>query len=135
MNLKPKNYDWVDFYDRVIDVTEYTFSKKAIYKRFVASSHFTAKWMNFMRAVSSEGYGRIKFFKKVRKNLVEDYSFRAYFEGETRQLPEFYKNIIQKDLGVWWEWLPKEALDHDENAYLHKTADKPKAKAMAGKMV
>lgn len=135
MNLKPKNYEWVDFYDRVIDVTEYSFSKKAIYKRFVASSHFTAKWMNFMRAVSSEGYGRIRFFKKVRKNLVEDYSFRAYFEGETRQLPEFYKNIIQKDLGVWWEWLPKEALDHDENAYLHKNADKPKAKAMAGKMV
>ncbi|HMF72108.1 MAG TPA: hypothetical protein VK616_11575, partial [Flavitalea sp.] len=61
MNLKPKNYDWVDFYDKVIDVTEYTFSRKAIYRRFMATSHTTSKWMNVMRAISNEGYGRIRF--------------------------------------------------------------------------
>jgi hypothetical protein len=134
MNLKPRNYEWMEFYDKVIDLTEYTFSKKAIYRRFTASSHSTAKWMNFMRAVSSEGYGRIRFFKKVRQNLADDRSFRAYFERETRQLPQFYIDIIKKDLGVWWQWLPKEALEHDENAYLRKSANEPKAKAMAGKM-
>ncbi|MGZ3879791.1 MAG: B12-binding domain-containing radical SAM protein [Flavisolibacter sp.] len=122
MNLKPKNYEWVAFYQKVIDLTEYTFSKKAIYKRFLSTSRFTAKWMNFMRAISSEGYGRIRFFKKVKENLVNDRSFRAYFEKETRQLPQFYRNIIQKDLGDWWQWLPTGALDHDENAYLHKMA-------------
>jgi hypothetical protein len=135
MNLKPRNYEWVEFYDKVIDLTEYTFSKKAIYRRFISTSHSTAKWMNFMRAVSSEGYGRIRFFKKVRQNLASDRSFRAYFEKETRQLPQFYTDIIKKDLGVWWQWLPKEALDHDENAYLRKSVNEPKAKAMAGKMV
>jgi hypothetical protein len=122
-NLKPKNYEWVAFYDKVIELTEYTFSKKAIYKRFISTSRFTSKWMNFMRAVSSEGYGRIRLFKKVKENLVNDRSFRAYFEKETRQLPQFYRNIIQNDLGVWWQWLPTEALDHDENAYLHKKVD------------
>ncbi len=30
MNIKPRNYDWVDFYDKVIDVTDYAFSAKAI---------------------------------------------------------------------------------------------------------
>lgn len=135
MNLKPKNYEWVDFYDKIIDLTEYSFSKKAIYRRFIATSTFTSKWMNFMRAISSEGYGRIRFFKKVRKNLVADRSFRAYFEGETKQLPEFYKNIIQKDLGVWWQWLPKGALEHDQNAYLNKSVEEPKVKAKPGKLV
>ena len=134
MNLKPKNYEWLDFYDKVIDLTEYTFSKKAIYRRFTSSSHFTAKWMNFMRAISSEGYGRIRFFKKVRKQLAEDSSFRDYFEGESKILPEFYRNIIQKDLGVWWEWLPKEALVHDQNTYLHKNLNKVSVKAMPGKI-
>jgi hypothetical protein len=124
----------VEFYDKVIDLTEYTFSGRAIYKRFTATSHFTARWMNFMRAVSSEGYGRIRFFKKVRHNLVNDRSFRAYFERETKQLPQFYTNIIQHDLGNWWQWLPKGALDHDENAYLRKSANEPKAKAVAGKV-
>ena len=120
MNVKPKNYEWIDFYDRVIDLTAYTFSKKAIYRRFMATSDFTSKWMNFMRAISNEGFGRIRFYKMVRKNLKEDTSFRAYFEGETKVLPQFYKNIIEHDLGIWMKWLPKGALEHDQNAYLHK---------------
>ncbi|MDQ3844860.1 MAG: radical SAM protein, partial [Bacteroidota bacterium] len=121
MNIKPKNYEWVDFYDKVIDLTHYTFSSKALYRRFLATPTFSSKWMNFMRAISSEGYGRIRFYRQVRKQLVEDRAFRKYFEHETQELPSFYQQIIQKDLGVWWQWLPKEALQHDPNAYLHKT--------------
>ena len=78
--------------------------------------------MNLMRAVSSEGYGRIRYFKQVRERLVNDRSFRAYFEGETTELPEFYTNIVKKDLGQWYDWLPEGALQHDQNAYLHKQA-------------
>lgn len=121
MNIKPKNYEWIDFYDKVIDLTEYTFSPKALRRRFMATYGFTPKWMNLMRAISSEGYGRLSFFREIRKNLKEDNNFRNYFEGETDQLPSFYKNIIQNDLGAWWEWLPEDALNHDANAYLHKT--------------
>ncbi len=134
MNLKPKNYEWIDFYDKVIDLTEYTFSRRAIYRRFMASSHFTTRWMNVMRAISSEGHGRIRFYKKLRKKLVEDQSFRKYFEGETEQLPRFYSDIIHKDLGIWGQWLPKGALEHEQNAYLHKSALQTKAKIKAGKL-
>ena len=134
MNLKPKNYEWVDFYDNVIDLTEYTFSKRAIYRRWKATNGGTAKWMNFMRAISSEGYGRIRFFKKVRKNLVEDKSFREFFEGESTKLPQFYIDIIRNDLGVWWQWLPAEALHHDPNAYLKKKGTERPKNAVAGKI-
>ncbi len=120
MNVKPLNYEWVDFYDKVIDLTAYTFSKKAIYRRHMASPTRAAKWMNTMRAVSSEGYGRLRFFKQVRHNLVHDRAFRAYFEGESQQLPDFYKRIIQQDLGAWWPWLPQGAIEHNPNAYLHR---------------
>ena len=65
MNVKPRDYEWVDFYDKVIDLTEYTFSPRALYRRFINTRHFTSKWMNLMRAVSSEGYGRLRFFRKV----------------------------------------------------------------------
>jgi hypothetical protein len=43
MNLKPKNYEWVDFYDKVIDLIAYTFSKKALYRRFAATANFTSR--------------------------------------------------------------------------------------------
>jgi hypothetical protein len=121
MNIKPKNYDWVEFYDKVIDLTAYTFSNKAIYRRMRASTHPTARWMNVMRAVSSEGYGRLRFFRKVRKLLIKDRNFRAFFEKETTKVPEFYVNIVKKDLGKFWEWFPKDAIEHDPNAYLKKT--------------
>jgi hypothetical protein len=123
MNIKPKHYEWVDFYDKVIDLTEYSFSPRAIYRRWKNNKNTTARWMNVMRAVSSEGYGRIRFYRQVRENLVNDSSFRAYFEGETTELPEFYTNIIKKDLGIWYEWLPKGAIQHNPNAYLDKQAD------------
>lgn len=120
MNVKPRNYEWVEFYDRVIDLTAYTFSRKAIFRRFMATPSPSAKWMNLMRAVSSEGYGRLRFYRQVRQSLVEDAAFRKYFEGESTLLPPFYRNIIQRDLGDWWQWLPEGALEHDPNAYLHK---------------
>jgi hypothetical protein len=124
MNVKPKHYGWVEFYDKVIDVTAYTFSYKSIYRRMAANKQFTSKWMNMMRAVSSEGWGRLKFYKNIRQKLVEDRGFRAYFEKDTDKLPEFYINLIKRDLGIWYEWLPEGAIYHDHKAYLHKTVKK-----------
>lgn len=121
MNIKPRNYEWVDFYDKVINLTEYAFSAKTIYRRLMKSRDITTKWMNVMRAISSEGWGRLKFYHRIRENLLHDRPFRKYFEGESEQLPEFYTDIIKKDLGIWWKWLPAGAVSHDAYAYLHKT--------------
>ena len=118
MNVRPRNYQWPDFYDKVIDLTEYSFSPEAIYCRFMASKNYTSTWMNLMRAISSEGYGRIRFYRKVRNLLKTDRQFRKYFEGETTQLPSFYSNIIRQDLGAWHTWLPVTALEHDPNNFL-----------------
>jgi len=121
MNLKPKNYEWPEFYDHVIDVTQHSFSRKAIYRRFRATRHQTSKWMNVVRAISSEGYGRIRFFKELRRLLDEDRSVRDFFEGETTEIPQFYIDRIKNELGYMWEWLPEGALYHDQNAYSKKT--------------
>ncbi len=124
MNLKPKNYEWHDFYDKIINLTEFSFSASSIFRRFRANPRITAKLMNVMRAISSEGYGRIRFFKKIKNNLRQDESFRNFFAGETSVLPLFYKDIIQKSMGSWWHWLPPHALAHNPNAYLAKTLKK-----------
>jgi hypothetical protein len=79
--------------------------------------------MNVVRAVSSEGFGRLRYFREVRRRLDDDPQLRAYFEQETRELPDFYFQQVKKDLGPLYEWLPAGALAHDENAYL---ADRPR---------
>jgi hypothetical protein len=117
MNLKPENYSWQDFYDRVIDLTRYTFSPKAIFNRFRSTRTAIPRWMNLVRAVSSEGYGRIKYYREVRRRLDTDPEVRRYFDQESNVLPGFYADQIRQDLGPLWSWLPPGALDHDPNAY------------------
>jgi hypothetical protein len=118
MNVKPKNYCWPDFYDRVIDLVKYTYSWRAIFNRYRATQSLIPRWMNVVRAVSSEGFGRIKYHTEVRRRLDTDRQLRRFFEQETTELPQFYLELARKDLGALWEWLPQGAMDHDPNAYL-----------------
>lgn len=132
MNVKPKNYDWVQFYDHIIDITEYSYTRKAIFNRLRANSKTVSKWLNFVRAISHEGPGRVKFFKKIRDKLKNDSSFRDYFEGNTTQLPQFYHDIIKKDMGYMWKWLPEGAIYHDHKAYMNKQDRHQKQKSVSG---
>jgi hypothetical protein len=118
MNVKPKNYSWPEFYGHVIDLVKYTYSWSAILKRVKSNRSTIPRWMNVVRAVSSEGFGRIKYHGEVRRRLDVDRPFRRYFEQETTELPQFYVDLARRDLGPLWEWLPQGAMDHDAYAYL-----------------
>jgi hypothetical protein len=126
MNVRPKNYSWIDFYERAINLSKYTFSWRTIFNRHRAIKGFIPRWMNLLRAVSSsEGFGRIKFYAEVRRRLCNDPQFRRYFEQETTELPQFYRDRVRRSLGPLWEWLPEGALYHDPNAYLNSQEEPP----------
>jgi hypothetical protein len=129
MNVKPKNYSWRGFYDEVIALTRHTFSPRAIVRRFRATRTFIPRWMNVVRAVSSEGFGRLEHYGRLRQRLDTDRQVQRYFEQETTELPEFYAAQIRRDLGPLWEWLPPGALAHDPNAYRASEEARPKAEA------
>jgi hypothetical protein len=118
MNVRPQNYSWPELYDYLIDVTEYSFSRRMILRRFVANGGMTPRWLNVVRAISTEGFGRIKYYKGIRRRLDSDRQFRRFFEQQSTEIPDFYINVIRKDLGPYWDWLPAGALYHDPNAYL-----------------
>ena len=120
MNVKPKNYDWREFYDHVIDVTDHSFSWRNIRRRFAAQGSTIPGWMNVLRAVSSEGFGRMKYYRMIRGLLDTDTSMQRFFNGETTELPQFYVNRIKNDLGDFWDYLPEGAMEHDPMAYLKK---------------
>ncbi|MFZ5623229.1 MAG: B12-binding domain-containing radical SAM protein [Gemmatimonadota bacterium] len=130
MNVKPKNYDWPEFYDHLIGVTQHAFSARAIARRIPATPTFIPKWMNLVRATSSEGWGRIAYHKQIRRLIDSDPAERRFLEGESTRLPDFYHARLKRDLGAFYRWLPPGALEHDPNAYL-KTEAPPIALAMA----
>lgn len=121
MNIEPKNYSWPGFYDHVIDLTRYSFSRRSMYRRARATRTFIPKWLNVVRAVSSEGYGRIRYYSEILRRLNADPEFRPFFERATTKIPQFYADLVKKDLGPLWRWLPEGALQHDPNAYLNST--------------
>jgi hypothetical protein len=118
MNVRPLNYEWRAFYDRVIDLTAYAFSRRMIGRRFAANRELIPRAMNVVRAVSSEGAGRHRYYRAVRGLLDTDASVRRFFDGESAALPAFYAERVRRDLGPFWGHLPAGALMHDPNAYL-----------------
>lgn len=123
MNVRPKNYSWPEFYDHLVDVTRYSFSWRAIARRIPATATAIPKWMNVMRAVSSEGFGRIRYHETIRGLLATDRSVRSFMDGETDRVPQFYLDRIKRELGPAYDYLPEGALLHDPNAYLHATTE------------
>jgi len=118
MNVRPVHYSWPELYENIIDLARHSFSARAIVDRFAASKGAVPRWLNVVRAMSSEGYGRIRYNTEVLGLLRTDTPFRSYFEQETDRLPDFYTNAMRKNLGPLWEWLPEGAVDHDTHAYL-----------------
>ena len=122
MNVVPRHYTWPEFYDHLIDVTEYSFSGRAILRRLPATPTVIPKWMNVVRAMSSEGWGRIRYHRMIRRLLDTDATVRAFFEGETDVIPSFYVERVRRELGPFYQYLPADALRHDPNAYLHASS-------------
>lgn len=118
MNIRPKNYSWPEFYDYLIDVTSFSYSSRLLLRRFLANGETIPRWLNVVRGLSSERFGRIAYFTEVRKRLDSDRPFRRFFEQETDEIPEYFIGRIRKDLGQFWQWLPEGALRHDPNAAL-----------------
>jgi len=118
MNVRPRNYSWSSLYDRIIDLRRHSFSPRAIARRFAANEGWLTRSLNFVRAVSTEGLGRVHHDATIRRLLDSDLSVRRFFESETLAVPAFYAERVRRDLGPLWESLPAGALDHDPNAYL-----------------
>ena len=118
MNVRPKNYEWPEFYDNVIDLSRYAFSWPRIGRRLWHNKENIPKWLNFVRGISSEGFGRIKHHTNIRRLLDSDRTVRNYIEGETTVLPTFYEQSIKAKMSHFWDALPAGGLSHDHMAYL-----------------
>jgi hypothetical protein len=106
-----------------VDLTSYSCSWRAIRRRRGATAGAIPKWMNVLRGMSSEGWGRIEYHTTIRRLLDEDRVVRGFMDGETDRLPAFYHDRIVHDLDPLFQHLPPGAMMHDPNAYLKSSAD------------
>lgn len=118
MNVRTKNYAWPEFYDMLIDLERHAFSWPLVWRRFRSNRGPIPKWLNVVRARSSEYNGRVRHHAVVRGLMDSDPSVRKFFNGDTTRVPEFYIDRIRSDLGALWPSLPTGGLEHDPCAYL-----------------
>jgi hypothetical protein len=129
MNVRPKNYEWTQFYDNMIDLHEHAFSKRSMWNRLRATRGSIPKAMNIVRGVSAEGWRKTQYFGEVRNRLETDTQFRAFFEQDSTEIPAYFASRIQSSMGPLWEWLPEGALYHD--AYAYRKSPQPLALELA----
>jgi hypothetical protein len=112
LNVRLKNYSILEFYDHLVDLMRYSFASRAMWRRFQANKDPLPRWMNFVRAISSEGRGRHLQHVKMRHRMATDREFMAFFSGESAVPPSFYHNMIKEQLGPFYEHLPAGILDY-----------------------
>ncbi len=114
MNIKPLNYEWADFFDHVAATLHYAQGRRGIWRRLKANGPGWAGLFNWARASHS---GRSTYNTDLAQLLRTDRNALAFFNGETRDIPEFFMRRIRKDLGKFAEALPEEAMIYDPYAY------------------
>jgi len=110
VNIIPKNYSWEEFYSHVLDLLKYSFSSRAMYRRFMANPIRGARWITLFLSLSVGGNGKIKYVSSILERLRSDPGFRAFMNKETDQIPPFMVDQIRRDLGPLWEWLPDQTM-------------------------
>lgn len=118
MNVRPKHYDWRTFYDLIIDLYEHAFSYRSIARRFNAGSKFTVNLDSMMRGLFLERTFRLRAYRTLRGLMDTDPTMLPYLNGTTQTLPQHFINTVRHDLMDLWDWLPKDAVYHNPNAYL-----------------
>ena len=135
MNVKPKNYSWPEFYDRLVDLTSYSFSWRAIGRRL-------GRHRGDDPAVDERGAGDVVGGLGADRVSHHDPGAarhrperaRTSWRARATGCPDFYAARIQRDLGDLHRHLPAGALMHDPNAYLKSEGPRTRHSA-AGRCV
>ena len=102
-------------------MTRYSFSWRAVGRRFQANTGILPTGFNLLRALSNEGTGRVNYYADLRARLDTDTSLRDYLDGQSTVLPALYGDRLRESMGPFYQHLPAGAIEHDQNAYLKST--------------
>ena len=115
LNIVPKNYTWQEFYSLFIDLLKYSFSSKAMYRRFNSNHMVTSRWVTLLLSLTIGGKGKINYLSDMMKNLRSEPDFQSFVKKEINHVPKFMIENAKKGLGPMWQWLPNKFLSYNPN--------------------
>ncbi|HUX95772.1 MAG TPA: hypothetical protein VMV47_08570 [Bacteroidales bacterium] len=121
LNIIPKHYTWEELNIHFIDLLKYSFSTKAMYRRFNANHMTAPKWITLLLSLTIGGSSKIRWLSAMLKNLHREPDFQSFVKKETSSVPVFMIEDVKKDLGPLWHWLPNKRLSYDPNIISNST--------------
>jgi len=123
LNIIPRNYGWDELYSHIIDLLQYSFSSRAIHRRFRANHMGTAKWLTLLLSLTIGGRGKSQRLSSLRDNYRRNPDFQSFVNKETNCVPAFIIDRVRKDLGPMWHWLPDKTLSYDPRVFTRLNND------------
>jgi len=105
LTIVMKNYSTVEYYDRLISLNRELSSTRMMMRRMTTRAPLITRLFHNARALAVRK--DIEDMQEVRDLLVADTRFRAFFEGRTQELPDFFHNLYEKNLGSYAELIPR----------------------------
>ena len=121
LNIIPKHYTWEELNINFVDLLRYSFSAKAMYRRFNANHMIAPKWITLLLSLTIGGSSKIERLSAMLRNLNRNPDFQSFVKKETSSVPVFMVEAVKKDLGPLWYWLPNKSLTYDTSVISNLT--------------
>ncbi len=98
-----KHYDPVTYYEKLIELFSYASSPSMLKRRLQSTSHGRIKLIHWARTASMRA--SMNSYRRILQALRSDSQFRAFHEGRSAVLPEFYHQMYERMLKQYAELL------------------------------
>jgi hypothetical protein len=102
-----KHYDASTYYGHLIDLHEVLASNRMLWHRLTTRNSPAVRIFHALRTLGTRA--ELAQFRRIRARLRSDAHLRAFHEGRSDRLPDFYTGLLDKRLGRYAELFPPEA--------------------------
>lgn len=100
-----RNYDPVTYYEKLVELFAHAASPSMLARRVRSTNH---RWIKLVhRARTASTRADIRSYRAILATLRTDPAFRAFHEGSSTVVPEFYHHRFEQMLGRYAELLPR----------------------------
>lgn len=94
-----ENYHPIDYYEKLTDMYGFMTSGAMIARRLVAEAPPTLRMLHVLRSLAMKKF--LAAFRRIKGLLKTDLEFRAFHEGRSSALPEYYRRVYERKLGKY----------------------------------
>lgn len=94
-----ENYHPIDYYEKLTDMYGSMTSGAMIASQLVTEAPPTLRILHVLRSLAMKKF--LAAFRRIKGLLKTDLEFRAFHEGRSSGLPEYYRRVYERKLGKY----------------------------------